>query len=82
MKFYFCERYINADANDKEVEWDMYAAISYFWSFNDHYGYENWKNHHENFFSYFSLTFKEKCSCWLEIGGGKTIIDYVDVGLS
>jgi len=41
MKFYFCERYINTDADDKKVERDMYTAILYFRGSNDHYGYEN-----------------------------------------
>ena len=40
MKFYFCERYINTDADDKKVERDMYTAILYFRGSNDHYGYE------------------------------------------
>jgi len=40
MGFYFCDRYINTNADDKEVERDMYAAILYFWDSNDHIGYE------------------------------------------
>ena len=42
MKFYFCERYINIDAEDKKVEQDMHAAIPYFRGYNDHDGYEEW----------------------------------------
>jgi len=38
MGFYFCDRYKNIDANDKKVERDMYAAISYFWGSNDQEG--------------------------------------------
>ena len=30
MGFYFCGRYINTDADDKNVERDMYAVIPYF----------------------------------------------------
>jgi len=40
MKFYFCGRYINTNADDKEVERDMCAAIPYFRGSNDHDGYE------------------------------------------
>jgi len=29
MSFY--GRYINTDVDEKEVEWDMYAALLYFW---------------------------------------------------
>jgi len=41
MGFYFCGKYICTDGDDKEVERDMYAAISYFWDFNDRCGYED-----------------------------------------
>ena len=30
MSFYFCGIYIHTDGDDKKVERDMYAAISYF----------------------------------------------------
>jgi len=40
MKFYFCGSDINIDANENEVERDMYTALSYFQSFNDHDEYE------------------------------------------
>jgi len=33
---------------------------------NDHYGYENWENHLENFFSNLSLTFEQKC-CYTQM---------------
>ena len=50
MRFYFCERYINTDVDDKVVEHDMYAAISYFRGSNNHIGYEKWENDVEEFF--------------------------------
>jgi len=53
MRFYFCDKYIYTDG-DEEVERDMYAGFSYFWSFNDQDGYEKWKNQLEDFFRYFS----------------------------
>jgi len=56
MSFYFCGRYINTDADEKKVERDTYAAIPYFWSSGDHYGYEKWESNLEAFFSYFILT--------------------------
>ena len=56
MKFYFYEKYINTEADDKEVEWDMYADLSYFRGSNDQYGYEKWENNLKDFFSYFILT--------------------------
>ena len=59
MDFCFCGRYINIDANDKEVERDMYAVISYFWCSNDYIEYEKWKNLKE-FFSYFVLASEQK----------------------
>ena len=30
MKFYFCEKYINAEADDKKVKRDMYATLHVF----------------------------------------------------
>jgi len=33
--FYFCEKYIYANGDEKEIKRDMYAALSYFWSFVD-----------------------------------------------
>ena len=56
MGFYFCARYINTDADEKKVERDMYAALSYFRGSNDHVGYEEWESNLEAFFSYFILT--------------------------
>ena len=61
MGFYFCGRYINIDAEDKEVERDMYATLPYFQGSNDHDGYEKWENHLEDFFSYFFLTPEQNC---------------------
>ena len=54
-------------ASDKnEVEWDMYATIPYFRGSHDHYGYDRWKNHLEEFFSYFSPTSEQKC-CYAQM---------------
>jgi len=39
----------------------MYTTVLYFQSSNDHDGYEEWKDHLEDFFSYFSLTPEQKC---------------------
>ena len=50
MEFYFCGRYINTDTNEKEVEWDIYAALSYFQNSNDHIGYEECESSLEIFF--------------------------------
>jgi len=61
MGFYFCGRYINTDADDKNVERDMYAVIPYFRGSENHIGYEMWENDPERFFSYFILTSKQKC---------------------
>ena len=60
MDFYFCGRYIYTNGDNKEVERDMYAAISYFRGSNDHNGYEKQKDHLEYFFSYFFSTPKQK----------------------
>jgi len=48
MGFYFCEKYINTEADEKKVERNIYAALSYFLGSND-------------FFRYFSLTPAQKC---------------------
>ena len=40
MDFYFCGKFIHTDGDEKEVERDMYAALPYFQSSNDHNGYE------------------------------------------
>ena len=29
MKFYFCEKYINTEADDKEVERDIHTALHF-----------------------------------------------------
>ena len=60
MAFYFCGRYINIDGDEKEVERDMFTIVMHFWSSSDRYGYEEWENHLEDFFSYFSLTSEQK----------------------
>ena len=61
MKFYFCEKYINTEANDKEVKRDMYAALPCFQDSDNQYGYEKWENNFK-VFSYFVLTSSEqKC---------------------
>ena len=59
MGFYFYGRYINTDADEKKVEQDMYVALSYFWSSDNHIGYE-WRSNLEPFFSYFILTSEQK----------------------
>ena len=35
MRFYFCEKYIYTDGDEKEVERDMHAALLYFRDFYD-----------------------------------------------
>jgi len=40
MRFYFYDKYIYSDGDEKEVERDMYATLSYFRGSNDHNGYE------------------------------------------
>ena len=60
MDFYFCSRYINTDVDDKDVERDMYAVISYFRGSNDHIGYEKWENDFEEIFSYFIMTSEQQ----------------------
>ena len=56
MKFYFCGKYINTKTNDKEVERNMYAALSCFQGSDDQYGYEKWESNLKDFFGYFILT--------------------------
>jgi len=51
---------IYTDCDNKKVEWDMYAAISYFRDSYDHYRYKYWESQLEDFFSYFELTTEEK----------------------
>jgi len=41
MKFYFCGKYINTEADDKEVERGTFAALSCFWGSDDQHEYEN-----------------------------------------
>ena len=41
MGFYFCGKYIYTGGDEKEVERDMYAILSYFRGSNDQDGYEN-----------------------------------------
>ena len=60
MKIYFCEKYINTEADDKKVERDMYATLTCFQGFDDQYGYEKWESNLEDFFSYFILTSEQK----------------------
>jgi len=49
MGFYFCGRYINTDADDKDIEQDMYAVILYFRSSNDQLGMRSGKMILRNF---------------------------------
>ena len=58
MDFYFCGKYIYTDCDDKEVEWSMFAAVSYFQGAYDRYGYEDWESNLEAFFNYFVLISK------------------------
>ena len=60
MGFYFCGSYINTDADENEVERDMYTVVSYFWGSHDRYEYKEWKIIFEEIFSYFSLTSEHK----------------------
>ena len=60
MRFYFCDRFINTDADEKKVKQDMYAALSYFRGSNDHIEYEEWESNFEAFFCYFILTSEQK----------------------
>ena len=61
MSFYFCGRYIHIDDDEKKVERDMSAAIPCFWGSHDHDGYEKWESNLKAFFSYFVLTYEQKC---------------------
>ena len=60
MGFYFCSRYIYIDGDPKEVERDMYVAISYFRVLMIVTNMRSEKNLEESF-SYFSLTSEHKC---------------------
>ena len=60
MGFYFCDKYIYTDGDEKEVERDMYATLSYFRGFNDQDGCEKWENQLEHLFRYLSLTPAQK----------------------
>ena len=61
MGFYFCERYINTDCDDKYVERAMFDAIPFFQVFDDRYGYEAQESDPKDSFSYFFLTTEDKC---------------------
>ena len=56
MNFYFSEKYINTEADDKKVERNMYVTIPYFRGSDNQYGYEKWESNLKDFFSYFILT--------------------------
>ena len=60
MGLYVCGSYINTDADEKEVEQDMYMAVPHFWGSHNRYGYEEWESHLEEFFSYFFLISEQK----------------------
>jgi len=88
MKFYFCGRYINTDAEDKEVERDMYATIHTFGVLMIMMGVKSEKSS-RGFFSYFSLTPKQKChNALMKLAGviyrccGRTTKATVDIDLS
>ena len=40
MGFYFCDKYIYSDGDEKEVERNMYATLSYLQGSKDHVVYE------------------------------------------
>jgi len=61
MDFYFSDKYINTDRDNKYVEQVMFENVPLFWGFDDRYVYEAWGSDLEYFFSYFSLTTQEKC---------------------
>ena len=88
MSFYFCDKYINTDCDDKYIERAMFEVVPLFWGFNDRYGYEARESDLEDLFSYFSLKTEKNAFMpdlsWMEklIIGGEIIIDYVDIGLS
>ena len=58
--FYFCGKHIYTEGDEKEVERNMYAVLSYFRDSDDHYGYEKWESNLEGFFRYFVLTSEQK----------------------
>jgi len=58
MSFYICGKYIYTDGDEKEVERDIYAALSYFRGSNDHIGYEEWESSLKVFFNYFIPIFE------------------------
>jgi len=58
MDFYFCVKYIYTGGDEKEMERDMYAALSYFRE--SHVAYEKWKNNLEEIFSYLALKSEPK----------------------
>jgi len=48
-------KYINTNANEKEVEWNLYVSFPYFRDSDNHIGYEEWESNLEDFFSYFEV---------------------------
>jgi len=40
MDFYFCGQYINTNADDKKLKWDMFTVVPHFLGHNDRYGYK------------------------------------------
>lgn len=47
MRFIFCDKYINTDADFKQVESDIFDAVLYFHGYHDCNGYKNWESHLE-----------------------------------
>ena len=75
MDFYFCGKFIHTNGDEKEVERDMYAALPYFQSSNDHYGYEKWENNLKDFFSYFVDIWAEVLLCSNEAGWTALVVE-------
>lgn len=47
MGVIFYSKYINNDADFKQVKHDIYDTLQYFCDFHDCNGYKNWKRHLE-----------------------------------
>ena len=60
MKFYFCEKYINTEADEKEVEKDMYQLSRIFGVLMIMMGMQSEKTNLKIFFRYFYLTLEKK----------------------
>lgn len=54
MGFIFHSYYIDIDGDSKQVKHDIFDVVSYFYSFNDHKSFKNWKSHLEHLLCYTS----------------------------